>query len=111
MAGQPQASDVQSAYNGSSENAGEDALANLMESMEQFAAEGSVVNRNTDSEATEQKVEVRSSRRSQRTSATDAITDPIVLSPKTSKAVPAKRAQKNQSKPKTAKRAKTDIWT
>jgi hypothetical protein len=90
---------------------GDDTLANLMESMEQFVAEESPVNHDANDGATDQKHETRGSRRSQRTNATDDVADTLPPSPGPSIAIPAKRAQRKQANSQAAKKAKKDIWT
>src|SRR5690349_7517202 len=128
MAGQSMASDIKlgaplepgetHACNDSPQKAasnhGEEALANLMASMEQFVAESSSIGHNTNDETTEQEIEARDLHQSQRASVTDDITDTIICSSKSSDVIPAKRAQRNQPKQppvKKAKKAKKDIWS
>lgn len=92
---------------------GDDALANLVDSMEQFVAEDSIANNNANDGATDQKHETRGSRRPQRTNATKEASDTKPLS-ETSDAIPAKRPQRNQASSQAPKKAKKDrkgIWS
>ncbi|KFZ23796.1 hypothetical protein V502_01753 [Pseudogymnoascus sp. VKM F-4520 (FW-2644)] len=92
---------------------GDDALANLVDSMEQFVAEDSTANYNANDGATDQKHETRGSRRPQRTDATEEASDTKPLS-ETSDAIPAKRPQRNQASSQAPKKAKKDrkgIWS
>ncbi|OBT67260.1 hypothetical protein VE03_02651 [Pseudogymnoascus sp. 23342-1-I1] len=93
---------------------GDDALANLMDSMEQFVAEDSTDNHNTNDGATDQKHETRSSRRSQRGNATEEASDTGPLSSGASASIPAKRPQRNQASSQASKKVKKDrkgVWS
>ncbi|OBT58473.1 hypothetical protein VE04_01514 [Pseudogymnoascus sp. 24MN13] len=93
---------------------GDEALANLMDSMEQFVAEDSTDNHDTNDITTDQKHETPGSRRAQRTSATEEPSDTGPLSAETSAVTPAKRPQKNQATSQPAKKAKNGrkgIWS
>ena len=93
---------------------GDDALANLVDSMEQFVAEDSTANYNANDGATDQKHETRGSRRPQRTDATEEASDTKPLSSETFDAIPAKRPQRNQASSQAPKKAKKDrkgIWS
>ncbi|KFX86938.1 hypothetical protein V490_08701 [Pseudogymnoascus sp. VKM F-3557] len=92
---------------------GDDTLANLMDSMEQFVADDSTANHNANDVATDQKHETRGSRRSQRTDVTEEMADTGPPSSETSDAIPAKRPQRVQVSSQTAKRARRgkDIWS
>lgn len=92
---------------------GDDTLANLMDSMEQFVADDSTANHNTNDMATDQKHETRGSRRSQHADVTEETANTRPPSAETSDAIPAKRPQRVQAIPQTTKRAKRgkDIWS
>jgi hypothetical protein len=93
---------------------GGDALANLMDSMEQFVAEDSTDNHNANDVTTDQKNETPGSRRSQRANATEETSDAGPLSAGTPAATPAKRPQRNQATSQPAKKAKSGrkgIWS
>ncbi|KFY52826.1 hypothetical protein V496_08112 [Pseudogymnoascus sp. VKM F-4515 (FW-2607)] len=93
---------------------GDDALANLMDSMEQFVAEDSTVNHDANDGATDQKHETRGSRRLQRTNAAEETSDTRPSSSETVDAIPAKRPQTNQASsqaPKKAKKGRKGIWS
>lgn len=93
---------------------GDDALANLMDSMEQFVAEDSTDNHNANDVTTDQKNETPGSRRSQRTNATEETPDGGPLSAGTPAATPGKRPQRNQATSQPAKKAKSGrkgIWS
>lgn len=93
---------------------GDDALANLMDSMEQFVAEDSTVIHNANDGATDQKHETRGSRRLQRTNATEETSDTRPSSSGTVDAIPAKRPQMNQASSQASKKVKKGrkgIWS
>lgn len=92
---------------------GDDALANLMDSMEQFVADDNTTSYNANDGATDQKYETRGSRRSQRTTSTEDMPDSEPLVPRTSDAISAKRPQKTQASSQAAKKAKRGrgIWS
>ncbi|OBT78836.1 hypothetical protein VF21_02536 [Pseudogymnoascus sp. 05NY08] len=92
---------------------GDEALANLMDSMEQFVAEDSTADDNANDMSTDQKHETPGSRRSQR-NATEEASDTGPLSAGTPAATPAKRPQRNQASSQPAKKAKVGrkgIWS
>lgn len=91
---------------------GDDALANLMDSMEQFVAEDNTADHNANDGSTDQKHETRGSRLSQRANATEETSDTWPLPSGTSDATSAKRPQRIQASSQAVKKAKKgrDIW-
>ncbi|OBT88485.1 hypothetical protein VE02_03485 [Pseudogymnoascus sp. 03VT05] len=92
---------------------GDEALANLMDSMEQFVAEDSTADDNANDMSTDQKHETPGSRRSQR-NATEEASDTGQLFAGTPAATAAKRPQRNQASSQPAKKAKVSrkgIWS
>ncbi|KFY33544.1 hypothetical protein V494_07505 [Pseudogymnoascus sp. VKM F-4513 (FW-928)] len=93
---------------------GDDALANLMDSMEQFVADDGAADNDANDMSIDQKHETRGSRRSQRTSASEEAAGAGPLPPRISEATPAKRPQRDQASSQSAKKAKKgkkDIWS
>lgn len=92
---------------------GDDALAYLMDSMEQFVADDNTTDYNDNDGAIDQKHETHGSRRSQRTNSTEEMPDSGPLFARTSDAISSKRPQKTQASSQAAKKAKKgkSIWS